>query len=78
MQPASEVLVLGVLLCARKQPWITVYLELVPGHVSSRSAYCVRQLEARPVDEEEYRAYRAATDLREPYRCWHLRLLHAY
>ena len=26
------------------------------------------QLEARPVDEEEYRAYRAATDLREPYR----------
>ncbi len=26
------------------------------------------QLEARPVDEEEYRAYRTATDLREPYR----------
>ncbi|KAK9835245.1 hypothetical protein WJX81_008484 [Elliptochloris bilobata] len=26
------------------------------------------ELEARPVDEEEYKAYRSATDLREPYR----------
>ena len=76
MQPTSEVL--GALLCARKQLWIRMYLELVLGPVSSRSACCLRQLEARPVDEEEYRAYRAATDLREPYRCWHLRLLHAY
>ena len=26
------------------------------------------QLEAGPVDEEEYQQYRATTDLREPYR----------
>lgn len=32
------------------------------------SAFCCVQLEAPPVDQAEYKAYRTATDLREPYR----------
>lgn len=30
--------------------------------------FCCMQLEAPPVDQAEYNAYRTATDLREPYR----------
>lgn len=32
-----------------------------------KAQYCA-QLEAPPVDQAEYTAYRTATDLREPYR----------
>ena len=44
------------------------------GGASRKRVRCVRvdvglQLEAPPVDDEEYREYRALSDIREPYRC---------
>ena len=49
-------------------PFLGWTCKFIPPHICLK-VWAVAQVEAGPVDPEQYENYRSLTDLREPYRC---------